>query len=232
MLQHFGGFFEEFFPAVDSGLPAAGHADDTQAGCPMARPSPPKQLRAKRTRQRLLAAARRVFAERGYEVATVDDIAEAAGCSKGAYYFHFATKEEVLLALAGEWAEARSERLREKVREGAPLTGVLGALIVPQRDAALQVELWSQGQRNARLREQLVAVERDARKLIAQSARRAQREGSLDPAVDPRALASAALALQRGVAVRESVMRAPERARRLEQLIGVLAPGKALPRAG
>lgn len=51
------------------------------------------------TRARLLASAREVFARAGYGGASVDDIAEAAGYSKGAFYSNFATKEAIFLDL-------------------------------------------------------------------------------------------------------------------------------------
>jgi AcrR family transcriptional regulator len=43
----------------------------------------------------ILAEARRLFTERGFEAASIDDIAEAAGVAKGAVYHHFASKEAV-----------------------------------------------------------------------------------------------------------------------------------------
>jgi AcrR family transcriptional regulator len=51
------------------------------------------------TRTRLLEAAVQVFSRRGYQVATVDEIAEAAGYSKGAVYSNFSSKEELFLEL-------------------------------------------------------------------------------------------------------------------------------------
>ncbi|HET9952978.1 MAG TPA: helix-turn-helix domain-containing protein [Polyangiaceae bacterium] len=54
----------------------------------MARPSDPQ------ARSRLLNAAQRVFAERGLDRARVEEIAGEAGVSKGAFYLHFASKEE------------------------------------------------------------------------------------------------------------------------------------------
>jgi AcrR family transcriptional regulator len=51
------------------------------------------------TRNLLLSAAERVFARVGYEKAQVEEIAEAAGFSKGALYAHFKSKEELFLAL-------------------------------------------------------------------------------------------------------------------------------------
>ena len=54
------------------------------------------------TRGRLLAAAADVFAKKGYEGASVDDVAHAAGLTKGAVYWHFANKEELFLTLVRE----------------------------------------------------------------------------------------------------------------------------------
>jgi AcrR family transcriptional regulator len=62
------------------------------------------------TRRNVLRAAQDVFGRRGYHQATLRDIAEEAGVSKGAVYYNFASKEELFLALL----DARmDERLRE-----------------------------------------------------------------------------------------------------------------------
>lgn len=58
--------------------------------------------KAERTRAELLAAARTVFAQKGYEGASVGDIAAAAGYTKGAVYANFGSKEELFLELARE----------------------------------------------------------------------------------------------------------------------------------
>jgi AcrR family transcriptional regulator len=57
------------------------------------------QERAAVTRDLLLRAAEQVFARVGYEKAQVEQIAEAAGFSKGGLYAHFKSKEELFLAL-------------------------------------------------------------------------------------------------------------------------------------
>lgn len=51
------------------------------------------QDRAIRTRQTILTAAAKVFEERGYLAATINEILSIAGMTKGALYFHFPTKE-------------------------------------------------------------------------------------------------------------------------------------------
>lgn len=58
-----------------------------------------QQARAIRTRQLILQSAASVFAERGYERTTIGEILARAGVTKGALYFHFASKEEVALGV-------------------------------------------------------------------------------------------------------------------------------------
>ncbi|MFG2603388.1 ScbR family autoregulator-binding transcription factor [Streptomyces sp. NPDC048514] len=63
------------------------------------------QERAIRTRRAILVAAAAVFAEVGYEAATISEILNRADVTKGALYFHFASKEELAQAvLAGQLA--------------------------------------------------------------------------------------------------------------------------------
>ncbi|WP_370964598.1 TetR/AcrR family transcriptional regulator [Amycolatopsis sp. cg9] len=61
---------------------------------------------ASRTRADLLAAARRLFAERGYLDTKVADIATAAGRAVGSFYTHFSDKDEILAVLRRELDEA------------------------------------------------------------------------------------------------------------------------------
>jgi AcrR family transcriptional regulator len=60
----------------------------------------------------ILSAARALFFTRGYEVTSVNDIIEATGLSKGAFYHHFDSKEALLEALAVELAEENLAALR------------------------------------------------------------------------------------------------------------------------
>lgn len=57
----------------------------------------------KDTRQTLLAAATARFREAGYVATSVDDICAAAKVSKGAFFHHFKSKEEVALAALEQW---------------------------------------------------------------------------------------------------------------------------------
>lgn len=61
-----------------------------------------RQERAIRTRRTILEAAAAVFDERGYTSATIGEILERAGVTKGALYFHFGSKEELALGVFEE----------------------------------------------------------------------------------------------------------------------------------
>ncbi|HZN78820.1 MAG TPA: helix-turn-helix domain-containing protein [Mycobacterium sp.] len=62
-----------------------------------------RERRIEHTRSLLLDAAEEVFAEKGFAPATLDDIAHAAGYTKGAIYKHFATKEDLFLAVSDRY---------------------------------------------------------------------------------------------------------------------------------
>ena len=51
------------------------------------------------SKRKILAAAGEVFAQKGYDAATMQDITEKCGLSKGAIYHHYKSKEEIMLAL-------------------------------------------------------------------------------------------------------------------------------------
>ena len=67
--------------------------------------------------QELLDAALTIFAEQGYRDTTLDEVAEAAGVTKGTIYHYFSTKEELLLRAIEHYQERAFARL-EAVRRG------------------------------------------------------------------------------------------------------------------
>ncbi|MCV7106827.1 TetR/AcrR family transcriptional regulator [Mycolicibacterium chitae] len=62
-----------------------------------------RERRLEHTRSLLLDAAEAVFGEKGFTAATLDDIAYAAGYTKGAIYKHFSTKEDLFLAVSDRY---------------------------------------------------------------------------------------------------------------------------------
>jgi TetR/AcrR family transcriptional regulator, transcriptional repressor for nem operon len=88
----------------------------------MARPST--------ARKKLLEAAFSVVRAKGYAAATVDDLCAAAGVTKGAFFHHFKTKDDLAVAAAEHWSEATGALFAAAPyhRHADPLARVLGYL--------------------------------------------------------------------------------------------------------
>ncbi|MGE2815733.1 TetR/AcrR family transcriptional regulator [Mycobacterium heidelbergense] len=80
----------------------------------------PKQERAAQTRQRILDAAARVFADHGYTAGTTNRIADGAGISIGSLYQYFPNKDAVLRALMDSHVDAGARLLGERLASGMP----------------------------------------------------------------------------------------------------------------
>lgn len=74
---------------------------------------PTHQARSRETRDRLLAAAEKVFDEKGYGGSRIVDIAKAAGCSVGAVYVRFIDKEALFNGIVEEFTSAGVARATE-----------------------------------------------------------------------------------------------------------------------
>lgn len=87
-----------------------------------------QEERSQETRSSILAAAEQSFAERGYDVTSVDSICRAAGVSKGAFYHHFPSKGSVFVALLNAWLAELDRQFALMQTSGAS---------VPQQVAAM-----------------------------------------------------------------------------------------------
>lgn len=105
-----------------------------------------KQERAKKTREALVRAAAKVFAERGFDGAQTPDIAAEAGVSTGALYRYFKDKRALFIEVAQKHLAAMSAAIAEKLNAqaftAADRRATLGVLIdilfaEVRRDAAL-----------------------------------------------------------------------------------------------
>ncbi len=65
-------------------------------------PPLPKSAKAQRTRQKILEAARAIFAERGFAKATAEEISTKAGVGYGTFYLYFADKRQALHTILSE----------------------------------------------------------------------------------------------------------------------------------
>lgn len=84
-----------------------------------------RALAKQRTRERVLSAARRLFSERGYEGATIRDIAQAAGMSTGAVFASFADKTELFDEILTADYEVIYAQMVQAARAGATVDEAL-----------------------------------------------------------------------------------------------------------
>jgi AcrR family transcriptional regulator len=82
-----------------------------------------------RTREQITEAAIALFAARGVEATTVDDIAAAADVSRRTFFRYFARKEDVILAWKQETAQELRDALAARPSAEGPLDAVQGALV-------------------------------------------------------------------------------------------------------
>ena len=80
-----------------------------------------RAAKAAQTRSDLLTAAQHLISTKGYEAASVDEIAREAGYTKGAFYTHFDSKQDLFLAVMNERTKASSQRLESVAPERNPL---------------------------------------------------------------------------------------------------------------
>jgi TetR/AcrR family transcriptional repressor of nem operon len=81
------------------------------------------------TRQEIVAAADRLFYEQGFEATSFADIATAVGLSRGNFYYHFKTKDEILQAVIAHRLAATRATLDGWQSEGADPTARIRSFI-------------------------------------------------------------------------------------------------------
>jgi AcrR family transcriptional regulator len=137
------------------------------------------------TRQRLMEEAFRLFASRGYDATTVEEIATAASVAKGTFFNYFETKEAILPAIA-EW---RIELIEQALapEEGAPTSPVMRIKLIlrmaaedPLTDRLMAEHLFA-----ASAHERDVRPVRALTRLLAEQVLQAQDVGDIRAGLDP-----------------------------------------------
>jgi AcrR family transcriptional regulator len=161
-------------------------------------------------RAALIEAAATVFARRGFQEASVDEVAEEAGFSKGAVYWHFEGKDELFLALHEERVERRQREMIELL-ESAPgdqdvspemsrrfmeLLHREGEMLV------LEHEFWALALRNPKLRKKYVRRQAQLRAALGKALEaRSKHLGDPEFQTPVEEVATAFLALGNGLAL-------------------------------
>jgi len=204
-------------------------------------PKSKKRVRPTRaqTRARLLKAAGEVFAERGYDRASLDDVVAAAGLTKGAVYSSFASKDELFYALMRERIGERLELVAEAAERQSTVEdvtrdagGALAKLISSQADwQLLFIEFWARAVRDPDLREEFARERRSARGLIARVLEERAAEAKINLPAPAEQLAVAVLALSNGVAIEHLADPDTVDASTFGVILGLLLDGLLIPSA-
>jgi AcrR family transcriptional regulator len=168
-----------------------------------------RKERQARTRELLMDSAAAVASRRGIERASLDEVAERAGFTKGAVYANFANKDQLFLAMLDAHFDARLAELDrilsteadpdEQAREAAE--GLMRMLAAQPEWHRLFFEFALYAARNEGFRTQLVERYRSLRGRLAELlARRAERLG-IEPVVPPDQIAAMTFAMANGVAM-------------------------------
>jgi AcrR family transcriptional regulator len=170
----------------------------------------PKISEAKREtrRQEILDAALRCFSRDGFHNTTTADIVRESGVSQGTLYLYFATKEDIVVALADE--RHQGEAMINALAQGEqdPIRGLLAlielygeGLTDPRRIAMRRVGIqgWGEALRNERIRESAVEGLATVRAAIVRLIERGQRTGQIRAEVDAEAVARTLVATFQGL---------------------------------
>jgi AcrR family transcriptional regulator len=160
------------------------------------------------TRERLLAAARTVFARSGFHGASVEEIASEAGFSTGALYSNFDGKEDLFLAVMDRAIDEHSREISAAVAARSSVTaratgGARQWMRMIEREPEvllLFVEFWAYGVRDPQVRSQVAAQFARIRELLTRLIADGVREFGLKLDLPAEQLAVAIDALADGIA--------------------------------
>jgi AcrR family transcriptional regulator len=168
-----------------------------------------RRERQAHTRERLMRSAASVAARRGLERASLDEVAEEAGFTKGAVYANFESKEALFLAILDQRFADRLAELDAVLASGdAPDAQARQAAadFVRALDSApewerLFFEFAAYAARNEGFRVELVARYRALRERIAALLEQRARELGVEPHIPPEQVAAMTFAMANGIAL-------------------------------
>ena len=187
-----------------------------------------KKRRREETREKLLHSALTVFATHGYERATVDEIVRDAGFSKGAFYVHFESKEDLFWAML----EGRIDYLQDAMRGAMDTTQsvadnqrrILEAIFALDKQdkhwPALFVEFVAHAARNERVREKVNEMYQRWHRFTVEMLEEGRTAGRVRKDLDPDFIASVTMALIEGTLMQSRL--APDSVR-LDAMVEPLA---------
>lgn len=100
-----------------------------------------RQRKKREARERILAACERAFRDRGFDAATVEEIALAADVSRQTFFNYFPSKEAALTELGFRWMAAIQDAAVAEVERGSRETGALAPGVLGRMGAAMRSQM-------------------------------------------------------------------------------------------
>jgi AcrR family transcriptional regulator len=192
------------------------------------------RAQGREARNELLAAALRVFARRGYRDSSVDEIADEAGYSKGALYWNFSGKADLLSTLLEERVDAPLRKL-VALLESAPVdqdmsveaTREFARQVDEQREVMLlEREYWSLAIRDPELRDRYAERQTELRQSLATAMEaRARHLGTPDLHIGAEEVARIVISIIGGLTVDELVEPGSVRPELLGEALAIVYAG-------
>lgn len=149
------------------------------------------QRNREKTIEDLTKAAYSVFSEKGYEKATVDDIAFAAGYTKGAFYWYFSSKEDLFLKIIDYRIEAQQRAFMDYFNLAKDLTTNVqdvfeGMVHFTSKDnwTPLFIEFLAQASRNQKVKEKMASMYNNWRSFLDTALKTLQEAGHIPKQVN------------------------------------------------
>ena len=158
-----------------------------------------------RAKDRIVEAAREVFSKKGYHDATMDDVAEQLGVSKGALYQYFNSKEDLYRTILKASFHNMTELLRSTATGGGSLAETCQAffdnLTKDTSSIGHSFEVISEASRNAALAKVVRENYHETTEVIEQCLTELRKEGSLRKELDIHLLTEGLVAFYDGLMV-------------------------------
>ncbi len=167
------------------------------------------------TKKKILDAAARCFSEGGYAKTTMDKIAEEAGVSKGALYWHFRSKEELFIELKERSiAEVReqfeklfSQKKSFELKLNEAMALYLSSLVPEKREVArLNAEFLAEAPKIPKLNNMLKDQYKLIQSLLASTIQEAIKRGELRKDIDQNMLSTILLAMLDGLELHWAIL--------------------------
>jgi AcrR family transcriptional regulator len=171
------------------------------------------EYRASR-REHILQSARRCFLRNGFHATTMQDIFAESGMSAGAVYRYFASKDDVVLAIAEDSLHdvmAAIGRVGEEPHASLGDALAAGVDAIKSRDeqdnlTSLAIQVWAEAIRNPALAEKFVRLMTRSKAQLAEFARRHQQRGELPGDASADGLATVLAAVLPGYIVQRALL--------------------------